>query len=167
MPAVNAARCCQHVSGSRYADDIVPVGNEREPARVPAPDLYWLSDVSATGRGNLKVVPGSHTANWIDGPPRRDMEWPDPEGATEVTADAGDAVFFDRRIWHARSNNYSPNTRKGVFFGYTYRWLHTRETMSADLPGLTPVQRQLVGLDDGDGDHAWVITRTRSRCTGC
>ena len=27
--------------------------------------------------------------------------------------------------------------------------------MSADLPSLTPVQRQLVRLEDGDGDHAW------------
>jgi ectoine hydroxylase-related dioxygenase (phytanoyl-CoA dioxygenase family) len=83
------------------------------------------------------------------------MEWPNPEGAIEVTANPGDAVFFDRRIWHARSNNYSQVTRKGVFFGYTYRWVHTRETMSEDLASLTPVQRQLVGLQDGDGDHAW------------
>lgn len=30
---------------------------------------YWLSDVSEPGRGNLKVIPGSHTRNWIDGPP--------------------------------------------------------------------------------------------------
>jgi hypothetical protein len=45
--------------------------------------------------------------------------------------------------------------RKGVFFAYTYRWVHTRETVSADRPGLTPVQRQLLGLEDGDADHAW------------
>jgi hypothetical protein len=28
---------------------------------------YWLSDVSAPGRGNLKIVPGSHLTNWIGG----------------------------------------------------------------------------------------------------
>lgn len=41
------------------------------------------------------------------------------------------------------------------FFGYAYRWVHTRETISADLPGLNPVQRRLIGLGGGDGDHAW------------
>jgi ectoine hydroxylase-related dioxygenase (phytanoyl-CoA dioxygenase family) len=50
---------------------------------------YWLSHVSEPGRGNLQVVPGSHMVNWIDGPPRRDIGWPDPEGATEVTAEPG------------------------------------------------------------------------------
>jgi ectoine hydroxylase-related dioxygenase (phytanoyl-CoA dioxygenase family) len=58
-------------------------------------------------------MPGSHLTNRIDGPPRRDIPWPDPEGAIEVTAGPGDAVFFDRRIWHTRSRNHSPHTRKG------------------------------------------------------
>jgi ectoine hydroxylase len=80
----------------------------REIETTPRPRLsvklaYWLSDVSQPGRGNLKVVPGSHVVNWIDGPPRRDVEWPDPDGAIEVIAEPGDATFFDRRIWHARS----------------------------------------------------------------
>jgi ectoine hydroxylase len=140
-----------HQDGGRQNREI-----ESDPRpRLSVKIAYWLSDVSETGRGNFQVVPGSHLTNWIAGPPRRDVEWPNPEGAIEVTANPGDAVFFDRRIWHARSNNYSQVTRKGAFFGYTYRWVHTRETMSADLPGLTPVQRQLVGLQDGDGDHAW------------
>lgn len=119
---------------------------------------YWLSDVSQPGRGNFKVVPGSHLTNWIDGPPRRDTPWPEPRGAIEVTVNAGDAVFFDRRIWHARSDNHSDITRKAVFFGYTYRWIAGRD----DLPThpetalLNPVQRQLLGLlDDSRGDHAW------------
>jgi len=63
----------------------------REIETTPRPRLsvklaYWLSDVSEPGRGNLKVVPGSHVVNWIDGPPRRDIEWPDPAGAVEVDA---------------------------------------------------------------------------------
>jgi len=103
----------------------------REIETTPRPRLsvkvaYWLSDVSEPGRGNLKVVPGSHMVNWIDGPPRRDIEWPDPDGAIEVTAEPGDAVFFDRRIWHTRSRNYSEHTRQAVFFGYTCRWTTIR-----------------------------------------
>ena len=138
----------------------------REIETTPRPRLsvklaYWLSDISEPGRGNLKVVPGSHLENWIDGPPRRDIPWPDPEGAIEVTAEPGDALFFDRRIWHARSRNYSSYTRKAVFFGYTYRWTAIRDDISpirADdwFARLTPVQQQLLGgAEDPRGDHAW------------
>jgi ectoine hydroxylase len=138
----------------------------REIETTPRPRLsvklaYWLSDVSEPGRGNLKVVPGSHLVNRIDGPPRRDVEWPDPEGAIEVTAEPGDAVFFDRRIWHARSLNYSMITRKAVFFGYTYRWTAIRDDVAAVtatdwVAKLTPVQQQLLGaIESGNGDHAW------------
>jgi ectoine hydroxylase-related dioxygenase (phytanoyl-CoA dioxygenase family) len=138
----------------------------REIETSPRPRLsgklaYWLSDVFEPGRGNLKLVPGSHLANWIDGPPRRDIEWPDPEDAIEVTASPGDVVFFDRRIWHARSRNYSEHTRKAVFFGYTYRWTAIRDDnapiwASAWSGRLNPVQRQLLGgIGACDGDHAW------------
>lgn len=133
----------------------------RELETTPRPRMsvkfaYWLSDVSVPGRGNFKVVPGSHTTDLIVGPPRRDVPWPDPEGAVEVTANPGDVVFFDRRIWHSRSENHSPVTRRAVFFGYTYRWVRAREELTRDLPGLNPVQRQLLGvLGAGDGDHAW------------
>jgi ectoine hydroxylase len=122
----------------------------REIETTPRPRLsvklaYWLSDVSEPGRGNLKVVPGSHVADRIDGPPRRDVEWPDPEGAIQLTAAPGDAVFFDRRIWHTRSRNYSARTRKAVFFGYTYRWAGIRDDIaqiraSDWLARLSPVQ---------------------------
>jgi hypothetical protein len=52
-------------------------GGNREIETTPRPRLsvklaYWLSDVSEPGRGNLKVVPGGHVVNRIDGPPRRD-----------------------------------------------------------------------------------------------
>ncbi|MGW4941649.1 phytanoyl-CoA dioxygenase family protein [Actinoplanes sp. NPDC004185] len=122
---------------------------------------YWLSDVSETGRGNFTVLPGSHLTNWLPGPPSRGVPWPQPEGALQITANPGDLVVFDRRLWHARSDNYSPITRVGAFFGYTYRWVAGRDEV-ADLPNtpewasFTPVQKQLLGgAGDGSGDHAW------------
>jgi ectoine hydroxylase len=138
----------------------------REVETDPRPRLsvklaYWLSDVSEPGRGSFKVVPGSHLTNWISGPPRRDVVWPDPDGAVEVTAAPGDVVLFDRRLWHARSDNYSLYTRKAMFFGYTYRWIAIRDEnediWSSDWADqLSPVQRQLLGgIKGGDGDHAW------------
>jgi ectoine hydroxylase len=124
---------------------------------------YWFSDVSETGRGNFTVIPGSHKANWLPGPPSRGVPWPAPEGTTQITANPGDLVVFDRRIWHARSDNYSAFTRMGAFFGYTYRWIAGRDEV-AHLPNepwfqaLNDVQKQLLGhcpQGDGTGDHAW------------
>ncbi|WP_229715992.1 phytanoyl-CoA dioxygenase family protein [Mangrovihabitans endophyticus] len=122
---------------------------------------YWLSDVSEPGRGNFTVLPGSHRINWLPGPPRRDVAWPAPQGAVQITANAGDVVVFDRRLWHARSDNYSPVTRVGAFFGYTYRWVAGRDDVGGlprrpEWATFSPVQRQLLGgAGNGDGDHAW------------
>jgi len=138
----------------------------REIETNPRPRLsvklaYWLSDVSQAGRGNFTIIPGSHKTNWLPGPPRRDIPWQQPRDAIQVTAKPADVVLFDRRIWHSRSLNFSPVTRKGVFFGYTYRWVHIRDEV-AHLPReawwerLNKVQRQLLGGEgSGSGDHQW------------
>ncbi len=142
----------------------------RELETDPRPRLsvkiaYWLSDVSVEGRGNFKVVPGSHLVNRIDGPPRRDVEWPEPEGAVEVCAKPGDAVFFDRRLWHTRTDNYSDITRKGMFFAYSHRWSYGRDENdslfeSAEYADFSPIQKQLLGAKlytpgQVPGDHQW------------
>jgi ectoine hydroxylase-related dioxygenase (phytanoyl-CoA dioxygenase family) len=157
LPSQRPFRFEWHQDGGRQNREI-----ETDPRpRLSVKLAYWLSDVSETGRGNFKVVPGSHLTNWISGPPRRDVEWPDPEGAIEVTANAGDVVVFDRRIWHARSDNYSDITRKAMFFGYTPRWIAIRDEndgiWSSELAEtMNPVQRQLLGgIRPGDGDHHW------------
>jgi ectoine hydroxylase len=142
----------------------------RELETDPRPRLsvklaFWLSDVSQPDRGNFTVVPGSHLRNRIDGPPRRDMEWPDPDGAVQVCAAPGDAVFFDRRLWHTRSDNYSEITRKGMFFAYSHRWSYSRDENDAlyytdKFAAFSPIQKQLLaaplaGPGEIPGDHQW------------
>ncbi len=146
-----------HQDGGRQNRELETDPRPRMSVKV----AYWLSDVSVPGRGNLTLIPGSHTTNWLPGPPRRDQPWPAPAGAIQVTADPGDAVFFDRRIWHARSDNRSELTRMAVFFGYTYRWVAIRDDVAdlvhrCDWADFTPVQRQLLGgVGDGSGDDLW------------
>lgn len=113
---------------------------------------YVLSDLSETGRGATKVIPGSHLWNTLPRP--AEPPYPDPEGAVEVVANPGDAFVFDRRLWHSRSQNRSTITRKLLFIGYTYRWIRPLDELPLDRSGQwwadrSPVQRQLLG----DGTH--------------
>ena len=66
--------------------------------------------------GNLAVVPGSHLGSRPDASGTES-----PAGAIEIIADAGDAVLFDRRLWHAASTNSSDRTRLIVTYCYSYR----------------------------------------------
>ena len=109
---------------------------------------YFLSDVSEPGRGNFVVLPGSHRSDAIHRPADDDNRLP---GAVPVLARAGDAVLFDRRLWHMRGPNASALTRKAVFFAYTFRWVRARDDLHvrADLLHLiTPVRAQLLGAGD-------------------
>lgn len=123
--------------------------------RLSVKVAWWLSDLSGPGRGNLKVIPGSHRRNTLSRPPDPDVPWPAPAGAVDVLAGPGDALVFDRRLWHARSDNHSSSTRVAAFLAYTYRWIVGRDPVPVDDPSFTPIQRQLLGLDRPAGDDAW------------
>ncbi|GIF20462.1 hypothetical protein BJ973_001634 [Actinoplanes tereljensis] len=113
---------------------------------------YVLSDLSRTGRGATKVIPGSHLRNTLE------RTEGDPRGTVEITANPGDAFVFDRRLWHSRSVNRSSVTRKMLFVGYTYRWIRPLDDMPVDKDGAwwanrTPVQKQLLGEATHTANH--------------
>ncbi len=105
---------------------------------------YFLSDASEPRRGNFWVVPGSHLWDTLERPPDGIGQ---PEGAVPVLAKPGTAVFFDRRLWHTASPNWSDVTRKVLFYGYGYRWLRTKDDMTVQQlwERCDPVRRQLLG----------------------
>jgi ectoine hydroxylase-related dioxygenase (phytanoyl-CoA dioxygenase family) len=106
---------------------------------------YFLSDCSEPGRGNFVVLPRSHVRNTIERPADDSNEL---AGAVPVLAGPGDAVVFDRRLWHMRSSNRSDLTRTALFYAYTYRWVRARDDLHLrpELLGLlTPVRAQLLG----------------------
>jgi hypothetical protein len=115
---------------------------------------YILSDLSETGRGATKVIPGSHLKNSLARPADLTVHNPDPEGTLEIVGKPGDAFIFDRRQWHSRSTNLSTHTRKILFIGYTYRWIRPLDDMPIDTSSQwwanrTPLERQLLG----EGTH--------------
>lgn len=106
---------------------------------------YFLTDLPEAGRGNFCIIPGSHLQDALGLP---DDDTADPPGAVPVCVRPGTAVFFDRRLWHSASPNYSDITRKVLFYGYGYRWLRTKDDMTVAhvLERChDPVRRQLLG----------------------
>lgn len=99
---------------------------------------YFLTDVPEEGMGNFCIVPGSH----------RDRA-ADEDRAVQVTARAGDALFFDRRLWHSASTNQTDHVRKVLFYGYSYRWLRPKSALKAsqlpEFDSYDPIHRQLLG----------------------
>ncbi|MEP6477504.1 MAG: phytanoyl-CoA dioxygenase family protein [Actinomycetota bacterium] len=131
---------------------------ETEPRpRMSVKVAYFLSDCREPGRGNLRVIPGSHRWNTL--PRLVDGGTADPEGAVPVLAGPGDAVMFDRRLWHMRSPNLSDLTRRALFTAYTYRWvrarddLHVRPELFAEI---TPVRAQLLGAGSEGAIGYWM-----------
>lgn len=115
----------------------------------PRPQLslkvaYFLSDTSVEDRGNFWVIPGSHLYDEIDLPSTGRGQ---PDGAVPVLAKPGTAVFFDRRLWHAASPNWSDVTRKVLFYGYGYRWIRVKDDMTVSelWSSSDPIRRQLLG----------------------
>jgi ectoine hydroxylase len=124
---------------------------------------FWLSDVSVPGRGNLLIVPGSHASNTLPRPDHPELGFDPPAGATPVLACPGDALVFDRRLWHSRSDNLSEHTRRVVFLAYTFRWIRPRDEFGIDPSSerfrrLSPVRRQLLGEPAGR-HHQWGLQR--------
>jgi ectoine hydroxylase len=129
---------------------------------APRPQLsvkvvYFLSDVSQAGRGNLRVIPGSHRSDTLARPINGGI---DPPGAVPLRASSVTAVIFDRRLWHSRTGNRSAYARKALFYAHTYRWIRPRDAL--DIPRalddvITPIRGQLLGRGTGPLGH-WLPT---------
>ena len=104
-------------------------------------------------------MPGSQLWDEIDCPQDGVSN---PDGAEPLCVPAGTAVIIDRRIWHSRSPNLWNQSRKVVWYGYSYRWLRPKDAMTVRhlYPQLDPIRRQILGdglsangtYDPHDGD---------------
>ena len=134
-----------HQDGGRPVPEM-----ERPQPRLSLKISYWLSDVDTPEHGAFTIVPGSHRSD------TRPEACETGEGIMPVCVKAGDAVLFDRRMWHRRGTNTSDRMRRVLFFGYSYRWLRGLDynNMSEDLLAkCDPIRRQLLG--DGVDVKGW------------
>ena len=123
-----------HRDSGRVNSEVMP-SNPRLSIKV----AYFISNCHKQGMGNMYLSPSSHHNNRADfnsprksnvetliDPDQHRLYWKikyDSHGMVPILANRGDALIFDRRIWHSRSKNLSQVTRKVLFYGYCYRWL--------------------------------------------
>jgi len=138
--AALAWRVAWHQDSMRVNDEIESNPRPRLSLKIG----FYLTDVSSPDRGNTLIVPGSHLQNEIDCPADGVSN---PAGSEPLCVKPGTAVFIDRRIWHSRSPNLCDQTRKVVWFGYSYRWLRPKDPMTVShlYPQLDPIARQILG----------------------
>ena len=150
-PLPEAARDRKHRLGWHQDSGRINIDIESEPRpRISLKVGFFITDTMSTDRGNFHVVPGSHLRNKLELP---DDPEADPPDAVPVRTAPGDAVFFDRRLWHAAGRNMSNVTRKALFYGYSYRWLKPRDDMTVEhyMADADPVRKQLLGASPNGG----------------
>jgi ectoine hydroxylase-related dioxygenase (phytanoyl-CoA dioxygenase family) len=93
----------------------------------------------------------------------------DPSGVEvcEVQLDAGDALFFENRIFHTAAPNLSNRTSKVLMYGYAYRWMKQEVYLEDPDPALLakadPITRQLLGGYHDVDTPPWALARWAKR----
>jgi len=122
------------------------LGPHRYP-RLMIKVVYQLSDTGPES-GNTVILPQSN--NFTTG-----LEIPegqtDPEGARELELRAGDAYFFESRVFHKVGLNRTTFTRKCLMMGYSYAWItpldYDLQPESLTQKVTDPITRQLIGAN--------------------
>ncbi|MBS11375.1 MAG: hypothetical protein CME19_07220 [Gemmatimonadetes bacterium] len=133
--------------GLNWHQDTSRVNVEMETSprpRLSVKVALFLSDLSETGRGNFHIIPGSQKRDALKFP-KGEGRKAKMRGSMPVQVAPGTAVIFDRRLWHSASANYWTESRKAIFYGYSYRWLAPRGPCNVKKywDDLDPIQKQL------------------------
>lgn len=93
----------------------------------------------------------------------------DPLGVEvkDLQLNAGDALFFENRIFHTAAPNRSDRTSKVVIYGYAYRWMkpevYLENPDEQQLVNVDPITRQLLGGYRDVDTPAWALERWAKR----
>ena len=117
---------------------------------------FYLTDCPDPSYGMTLFAPGSHKLQEPLSIPPGAI---DPPGAAQPKMEAGDAVIFENRLWHAGGLNHSGVTRKVVMLQYAFRWIKAVDYVPQELSApddYSETERQLLGLRDMDADGRFV-----------
>ena len=123
---------------------------------------YCLTDFHQPNSGMTLMARGTHL---------RPEPLPIPKGQVDplgvevkdLKLNAGDALFFENRIFHTAAPNRSDRTSKVAIYGYAYRWMKPEVYLEApdeqQLLNVDPITRQLLGGYRDVDTPAWALER--------
>ncbi|HTL52121.1 MAG TPA: phytanoyl-CoA dioxygenase family protein [Planctomycetota bacterium] len=133
----------------KWHRDIQGTAQDLGHANIPRMEIkcaYYLTDLSTPNSGVTLMSPGSQKLKHaLDIPAGR----VDPLRVAEPLLQAGDAILFENRTWHAGGANLSGRIRKTVMFGYCYKWLRPMDFMVQPLELIEKVDEIGKQLLDG------------------
>jgi hypothetical protein len=128
----------------RIARDLGHVGLPRVGIKV----CYCMTDFHSDRCGMTLMARGTHLREEPLVIPKGEV---DPSGVEvcDLHLDAGDALFFENRIFHTAAPNLSDRPSKVLMYGYAYRWMRQEVYLEnpdpGTLAGVYPIMRQLLG----------------------
>ncbi|HEX5890808.1 MAG TPA: phytanoyl-CoA dioxygenase family protein [Pyrinomonadaceae bacterium] len=123
---------------------------------------YCLTDFLEPNSGMTLMARGTHLHNEPLKIPKDAVDPVDAE-VCDLRLKAGDALFFEHRIFHTAAPNLSNRTSKVVIYGYSYRWMRTEVYLETseepDLVQTDPITRQLLGGYRDVDTPPWALER--------
>ena len=110
--------------------------------RVGIKVCYCLTDFLEPNSGMTLMARGSHLS---PEPLAIRKGEPDPPTVVDPCLRAGDAIFFENRIYHTAAPNLSNSVSKVIIYGYSYRW------MKVDI-NLDPPDERVIARADNEID---------------
>jgi ectoine hydroxylase-related dioxygenase (phytanoyl-CoA dioxygenase family) len=141
------------------------LGHEQLPL-VGIKVCYCLTDFQQPNCGMTLMARGTHLHTEPLKIRKGDVDPIDVE-VKDLRFNAGDALFFENRIFHTAAPNRSDRTSKVVIYGYSYRWLKPEIYLEApeeqQLFTVDPITRQLLGGYRDVDTPPWALERWARR----
>ena len=123
---------------------------------------YCLTDFDESNCGMTLMARGTHLLTEPLKIPKGEVDPIDAE-VKDLRLKAGDALFFENRIFHTAAPNRSRRTSKVVIYGYAYRWMKPEVYLETpdeqQLLTLDPITRQLLGGYRDVDTQPWALER--------
>jgi len=127
---------------------------------------YCLTDFTQPNCGMTLMARGTHLRTEPLKIPKGAVDPPGVE-VKDLQLNAGDALFFENRIFHTAAPNRSERTSKVVIYGYAYRWLkpevYLENPDDEQLLHVDPIMRQLLGGYRDVDTPPWALERWAKR----
>ena len=141
------------------------LGHEKLPL-VGIKVCYCLTDFQQPNCGMTLMARGTHLRTEPLKIPKGDVDPIDIE-VKDLRLNAGDALFFENRIFHTAAPNRSDRTSKVVIYGYAYRWMKPEVYLETpdeqQLLTVDPITRQLLGGYRDVDTPPWALERWAKR----